>query len=94
MACATQVVNFHNVEDYKRGRFERKYHEVSCVHDTLGYLLDISADKCMSLVFREEVQSGDIRLAVITVQMVINFVRPDENIKVVGIYRKEKKGKK
>lgn len=48
----------------------------------------------MSLLFREEVQSGDINLAVITVQMVTNFMRPEENIKVVDIYRKEKKGKK
>lgn len=41
-------------------------------------------------MFREEVQAGDINLAVITAQMAFNFTRPDENTKAV---RKEKGGK-
>ena len=32
-------LNFYNAEEYIRGKFERKYHEVSCAHNTLGYLL-------------------------------------------------------
>ena len=67
MACASQIVHFHDAEDYERGRFEGKCHEVTFAHDTLGYLLDMSADKCMSLMFREEVKSGDLNLVVITV---------------------------
>lgn len=44
--------------------------------------------------YREEVKTGDRNLEVITVQMIFNFMRPDENTKTVNRYRKEKKGKK
>lgn len=42
-----------------------------------------SADKCMSLVFREEGQAGDINLAVITAQMAFNFTDQMRNTKAV-----------
>lgn len=44
--------------------------------------------------YREEVKPGDRNLEVITIQIIFNYMRPDEDTKAVNIYRKEKKGKK